>query len=235
MSDFSTGRSHPGQRHVRSRHRTTPRSSPTGRYPGSGATPVGTFNGLSVAVAATSRTLLGGQHPKPGQIPRLDHWCRRGWPARPAHESPRTPPRPPHRARRRPGSPQSALAGQRGLTARQRPTRIGAALLLGARIVAHTPWPPTHPGADPALPRLRHRLCPTKPAMPSSLDSMLDIPVVVHVRRHPHPGRIELGHPQIHPVTQLRPGQLHPLLGMPGDRLIQARRSPRRRRSRCAQ
>ena len=41
-----------------------------GRYPGSGATPVGTVSGLRLAVLATLRTRFGGQNPEPAQIPR---------------------------------------------------------------------------------------------------------------------------------------------------------------------
>ena len=38
-----------------------------GRYPGSGVASVGTSNGLSVAVAASSRTDSAGRIPNPGR------------------------------------------------------------------------------------------------------------------------------------------------------------------------
>ena len=49
----------------------------------------------------------------------------------------------------------------------------------------------------------------------------LHIPVVLDLGRHPHPGRIELGHPQIQPIAQLGTRELHPLLDVAGQRRIQ--------------
>ena len=64
ISDFSTGRLQPVQRHVRSRHRMNSANPADGRYPGSRC-PDGTVSGLRVKVAANSRTDSAGRIPNP--------------------------------------------------------------------------------------------------------------------------------------------------------------------------
>ncbi len=49
----------------------------------------------------------------------------------------------------------------------------------------------------------------------------LDEALLVGLGWDPHPGRVELGHPQIDPVGQFGPRQSHPLRHMPGQRRIQ--------------
>ena len=67
-SQRSTGASHPGQRHVKSRHRTKSAVAAEGRYPGS-ACPVGKFTGLNVAELASSRTDSAGRIPNEDRYP----------------------------------------------------------------------------------------------------------------------------------------------------------------------
>ncbi len=120
-----------------------------------------------------------------------------------------------------------------GLTAPQRPARIGAALVFGARIVL------AHRGRQRVQPLVQRRRIggmqhwPEIPAIPGLVSIDLDIAVVVDLGRHPHPGRVELGHPQIHPIAQLRARQPHPLLGMARDRLIELGQDLASRHCRC--
>ena len=68
ISHTSAGASHPGNRHVKSRHRTNSANAVDGRYPDSGF-PSGTVRGFSLADLAKSRTDSAGKIPNPGKKP----------------------------------------------------------------------------------------------------------------------------------------------------------------------
>ena len=106
-----------------------------------------------------------------------------------------------------------------GLSARQRPTGIGAALRVGARIVL------AHRGGQRLQPLIQcgavggPNVAGDK-ANPTWCRVDIQTAAVLNSGRHPHPGRIDLA-THGSPVAQFGRGQLHPLLGVTGDRRIQ--------------
>jgi hypothetical protein len=116
----------------------------------------------------------------------------------------------------------AALAGQHRLAAGEGPARVGAALFFGTGIVVTD-------GGRQRIQALIQRgpiggvKVARKAGHARTSGIEVHIPVVLDLGRYPHPGWIELGYPQIHPVAQFRPGQLHPLRDVTGDRLIELR------------
>ena len=126
----------PGQRHVRSRHRTNSTVLADGpiarirRRAGGHRQRFERRGGLRPVRAPIRRA---------GPQTRADirgcRWRRRWSPVRPAHESPRSPRRPQRCAAPPRGSPRIRTRTPASPHAAQRPARIGAALACGARIV----------------------------------------------------------------------------------------------------
>ena len=84
----STGASHPGHRQVRSRQRTNCAVAAEGRYPGSGGLPDGWPRLEPLRSRPPRAPTSAGRIRTQPEDRRDGHWCRRGWPARPTHESP---------------------------------------------------------------------------------------------------------------------------------------------------
>ena len=194
------------------------RSSPRADTPDRAAR-VGTGTGLQRARSRPARAPTRRAGSRTRADSRVCRWCRRGWPARRARGSPR---RRPRRARHRPRS-RRGHTGRPGWPPRApaaRRHRRGAAPWCADR--ARTPWRPTRPAAGPARRRRRHERWPQSKAIPTlAAGSIVQTAGVLDHGGHPHPGGIDLGHPQVDPVGQFGLGQLHPLLGVAGDRRIQ--------------
>ena len=146
-----------------------------------------------------------------------DHSCRRGSPARQAHELPPRPPRFVQQQRgsqaHRTGTPTDPRAEPRART-RRRGVAPGCAdrcrrpCSRARRASDPTPrrrgrecWPRSRPSADWSA-QSRHSGCCRSWAAPA-------------------PRRVEHGHPQINTVAQFGLGKPHPLHGMTGQRFIQ--------------